>query len=334
MLRIVERPRLRRSPGGVADREEAGEAAGLGLVGVDRQAVVAAAAGMGDVVGAAAERAAAPGVDGCRRPAARARRWSDAAQLAAARRGSARRRRTRRPCRSACSGTRRPLQATTWRASFRPVDLDLQPLDRRIDVAHRAAGARLPRPARARARAPGAARARCRAARRRRSRESGTRSAARTTRARSGSRPRSRSSSTSSKSCQTKCGSMKSSCSSRAPADQPLLVGPLPERGDQAAQQQLLRQAHARSAAASRRRAAPAGRAGRRRVSGVYSLSMQNSARCVLPVDVDQQVAEDAVDQPRRRLPSRLDLAEGDLQLVAARRCAPRRRAEAGWSGR
>ena len=31
---------------------------------------------------------------------------------------------------------------------------------------------------------------------------------------------------------------------------------------------------------------------------------------------VDQQVAEDAVDQPWRRLLARFDLAEGDLELV------------------
>jgi hypothetical protein len=31
---------------------------------------------------------------------------------------------------------------------------------------------------------------------------------------------------------------------------------------------------------------------------------------------IDQDVAEDAIDQPRRRLSSRLDLAEGDLQLM------------------
>ena len=45
-------------------------------------------------------------------------------------------------------------------------------------------------------------------------------------------------------------------------------------------------------AAASRTPAARPGPAGRVRLSGEYSLSMQNSARCVLPVHVDQQVAE------------------------------------------
>ena len=42
---------------------EARQAARLGLVGVDRLGVVVAPAGMGDVIDAAAERAAVPGVD-------------------------------------------------------------------------------------------------------------------------------------------------------------------------------------------------------------------------------------------------------------------------------
>ena len=49
--------------GGVAVRLEAGEAAGLGLVAVDREGVVAAAARVGDVVGAAGDGAAGPGVE-------------------------------------------------------------------------------------------------------------------------------------------------------------------------------------------------------------------------------------------------------------------------------
>ena len=42
---------------------EAGQAAGLGLVGVDREGLVIAPAGMGDMIDAAAERAPAPAVD-------------------------------------------------------------------------------------------------------------------------------------------------------------------------------------------------------------------------------------------------------------------------------
>ena len=49
--------------GGVAVILEAGQPSGLGLIGIDRFGVVAAAAGMGDVVDAAAERAAVPGID-------------------------------------------------------------------------------------------------------------------------------------------------------------------------------------------------------------------------------------------------------------------------------
>src|SRR5918993_3432200 len=46
----------------MADREEAGAAAGFGLVGVDRHAVVVAAAGVGHVIAAATERPAIPGI--------------------------------------------------------------------------------------------------------------------------------------------------------------------------------------------------------------------------------------------------------------------------------
>ena len=40
-------------------------------------------------------------------------------------------------------GMRRPLQVMTWRPGDEAVGLDLQPLDRGIDVAHRAAAAAL-----------------------------------------------------------------------------------------------------------------------------------------------------------------------------------------------
>ena len=50
-------------PRGVAVRDEARLAAGLGLVGVDRVGIMAAAAGVGDVIDAAAERAAGVAVD-------------------------------------------------------------------------------------------------------------------------------------------------------------------------------------------------------------------------------------------------------------------------------
>ena len=51
---------------------------------------------------------------------------------------------------------------------------------------------------------------------------------------------------------------------------------------------------------------------------------------------VDQQIAEQPVDEPRRRGCDRLigTCCERDLELVAASRGAPRRRAAPGSSGR
>ncbi len=51
------------APGVAPMIPEAGNAAGLGGKGIDREVVVAAAARMGDMVGAAADRLAAPAVD-------------------------------------------------------------------------------------------------------------------------------------------------------------------------------------------------------------------------------------------------------------------------------
>ena len=215
-----------------------------------------------------------------------------------------------------------------------PLDLDLQALDRGVDVAHRAAAARLlaqhvPRLERLAQFELDAA-----LGDRRRSREAELEMRREPLGLEAVAAPTLRSSSTSVKSCQTKCGSMKSSCRRVPQRLSALLVGPVPEGGDQAAQRAPAGPRSCANAAASRRRAAPADRAGRRRVSGVNSLSMQNSVRCVLPVRVDQEVAEDAVDQPGRRLAAGRDLAEGDLELVQRDRCAPRRCADAGWSGR
>ena len=127
VLRIVDPPRFGGQSAGMADLEEPGPAAGLGLVGVDGHAVVAAAAGMGDVIGAAADRAAVhvstmskvsgawtPMV-GCRiRPAAT--------------RGSARRRRIR----PRAGGMQRqaPAVAGDDVARSSAVDLDLEAFDR------------------------------------------------------------------------------------------------------------------------------------------------------------------------------------------------------------
>ena len=146
-------------PGRVAEREEARTSAALGLVGVDRERLVSAAAGMGHVIGAAAERPVRSRCRRCRTPAARAPGWSGAGTTAAARRDSARRPRTRRWSPVGCSGTRRPLHVDHVAVVGHARHLHLQPLDRRIDVARRAAAGWLLRPARATARWPAAARA-------------------------------------------------------------------------------------------------------------------------------------------------------------------------------
>ena len=163
-------------------REEARQPAALGLVGVDREGLVVAPAGMRDVVAAAAQRAVHPGVDQVEdQRRVHADRRVQAA--AAARRGSARRPRTRRRCRSARSGTRRPLQVSAYALAARPRDAHLHALDRGVDVAHRAAGRAF-----LAQHVPGLERLAqldlaCRAPRTRRCAGSGTRSAARTIRA-------------------------------------------------------------------------------------------------------------------------------------------------------
>ena len=107
-------------PAGVAVAEEAGEAPGLGLVGIHREM----SRGCGRPGGRrdrCSHRASAR--SRCRpdrRSAACAPGSSGAGSSAAATRGSARRRRIRRACRSGCSGMRMPLQETTWRSPVRP----------------------------------------------------------------------------------------------------------------------------------------------------------------------------------------------------------------------
>ena len=45
---------------------------------------------------------------------------------------------------------------------------------------------------------------------------------------------------------------------------------------------------------------------------------MQNSARCVLPGDIDEQMAKHAVDEPGRDGTFFGDLPESDLQFIKA----------------
>ncbi len=178
-------------------------------------------------------------------------------------------------------------------------DLDLQPLDRGIDVAGGAAAARLfaqhvPRldglpqlDLHAVVSSP------------RRAAGSGTRSAARTIPARTA-KPHSRSSpSTSRKSCTTKCGSMKRSCSDVPQRTSGCAIGHFPEAGDQRPHQQLLRQAHPRVRrhleAAELHQPQPAGG----RVGRIELVDAELGAVRVAR-QVDQQIAEQAVDEPRR----------------------------------
>ena len=124
--------------------------------------------------------------------------------------------------------------------------LHLQPFDRGIHVPDRASGARLfaqhvPRLERlAQFEVDAAARDR------RRTAETGTPDAARTTRAPADTRCAAGRSRTSSKVLRDEMRQHEAVVQLRAPADERLLVRRLPEPRDERAQQQLLRQAHAR----------------------------------------------------------------------------------------
>ena len=125
-----------------------------------------------------------------------------------------------------------------------------------------------------------------------------------------------------------------------APAGERAGDGRVPEPGDQGADHQLLRERHARVGrhleAAELDEAEAAGGA----VGGVELVDADLGAVGVAG-DVDEEVAQQAVDEPRRRgvaLPGRRDLGEGDLELVErvvaglvdARRLAGRADEEAG----
>jgi hypothetical protein len=118
------------------------------------------------------------------------------------------------------------------------------------------------------------------------------------------------SSMTSLKSCSTKCGSMKRSCSSVPQRTRRAARRAVPEAGHQAAQQQLLGQRHARVRrhleGAQLEQAEAAGRAVRR----IQLVDAELGAVGVAG-DVDQQVAQHAVDQPGRHVAAGRNLAEG-----------------------
>ena len=102
-----------------------------------------------------------------------------------------------------------------------------------------------------------------------------------------------------------------------SPANRLLLVRLSPEPGDQRANQQLLRQAHARVRRHFEARAVPAGPAVPWSCPGEYSLSMQNSARCVLPVTSTSRLRKmRSTSQGGQFIRSALEQAESDLQFV------------------
>src|SRR5258708_15807457 len=111
----------------------------LGLVGIDRFGLVTAAAGMGDMIDAAAQRPAVPGVDQvkCQRRMDRYRRMQPACRLPGLE--------TDGPDRFAgTAGFRHrqpPSVAGDDMAAFdKAGSLDLQPLHRAVDIAHGSAG--------------------------------------------------------------------------------------------------------------------------------------------------------------------------------------------------
>ena len=124
----------------------------------------------------------------------------------------------------------------------------------------------------------------------------------------------------------------------RAPAHQLAAIGLLPEARDERAQQQHLHHAHARVRrhleGAQLDQAEAAGRA-----VGRIELVDAELGPVRIAGQVDEQVAQQAVDQPGlRRLVagavSALELLEGDARVRRGGRRAPRRRAAPGWSGR
>ena len=105
--------------------------------------LVAPPARMRHMVGAAADRRGPLQCRPGRRRAACAPESSDAGSAAAARRDSARRRRTRPSCPVGCSGSATAVAGHRMALADQPGHLHLQPLDRGIDVARRAARAGL-----------------------------------------------------------------------------------------------------------------------------------------------------------------------------------------------
>ena len=123
---------------------------------------------------------------------------------------------------------------------------------------------------------------------------------------------------------------MKRSCSAVPQRTERAVLRLAPEPGDQRAEQQLLGEAHARDRAAFRRRGIRPSPS--RPVGAVGRIELVDADLGAMGVagDVDQQIAEQPVDQPQRRRfrPAAADLRERDfefVELVVARLVEARR---------
>ncbi len=186
--------------------------------------------------------------------------------------------------------------------SFRSVagHLHLQPFERRVDVAHRTARRALfahhvPRLQRLAQFERHVAVADLAVAR-----ESGTRNAAQTNRVPADSPPGSCRRSAPQGRCQTKCGSMKRSCSSVPQRTRSRSIRRLPEARDQRQQQLLLRKAHLRVRRHLERAEFDETEPPCWPVRRIQLVDADFRAMRVAG-HVDQQVAEDPIDEPRRR---------------------------------
>ncbi len=117
------------------------------------------------------------------------------------------------------------------------------------------------------------------------------------------------------------------------PAHQLMRIRLVPEPGDQGAQQQILHQAHAGvrrhlEGAQLDQAEAPGGAVG-----GVELVDAELGAMRVAG-HVDEQIAQQAIDQPGRRHLALAASAGRRSPVHTGRRCAPRRCAAPGWSGR
>ena len=313
MFGIVERPGLGHRAGGVADREEPHAAAGFRLVGVDRHLVVIAPARMGHVIGAAADRAPVPAVVDVEH---KRRMHADRGMQRIGRRPGA-----EAHAGHVLAGIARGMQRQAIAVAGDRVahivqarHLDLQPLDGAVDVAHRAAATRL-----LAQHVPGLERvaklhldaALRHFADQREAELEVRREPLRIERIARG----------------AEIGQHvleillhevrqhEVVVQARAPAAELLLIGPVPEGRDQAAQQRLLRHAHLPvrrhlEGAQLEQAAASGGGVRREQLVDAELGAMRVAGR------IDQQVAEDAVDQPGRGLLAGFDLTERDLQFV------------------